>query len=135
MTDQEAIDIVVAQTTWEQIRHYCDPADPAYRPGFIDSIRVAARAEPISRALPPAPRAYPPIMTQLGNATRAAGRVASALVHGHRVAVDAAEQERRLTICKSCEFFDSAFSRCTKCGCFGAFKSWLATEHCPISKW
>jgi len=41
----------------------------------------------------------------------------------------------RLDICKTCEFFNSAQSRCNKCGCFMAIKTYLKAEKCPIGKW
>lgn len=37
--------------------------------------------------------------------------------------------------CTTCEFYRSSDNRCSKCGCFLALKTQLATEHCPISKW
>ena len=74
---------------------------------------------------------YPPLLTQAGNAVKAAaGFVAS----GFAVA-DQAEQERRLAICQECEFFDHARSRCTKCGCIAVWKAWVASQKCPIGKW
>lgn len=44
-------------------------------------------------------------------------------------------RDRRLSICKACEFFEPSFGMCSKCNCFMRFKTWLATEHCPIDKW
>ena len=50
-------------------------------------------------------------------------------------ALDPQEIERRLTLCRGCEHFIKASSRCSKCGCFMAFKSRLRSAHCPIGKW
>lgn len=74
---------------------------------------------------------YPPILEQARNAVVAAGKaVTSGFAH-----VSKEEQERRLEICYTCEFWDSSQGRCSKCGCFGAFKTWLATQKCPVDKW
>lgn len=49
------------------------------------------------------------------------------------------ELDKRLGICKNCDFFDpNAFfgsGRCTKCGCSTWAKLRMATERCPIGKW
>lgn len=74
---------------------------------------------------------YPPLMEQAGNALAAAGRaIASGFAR-----VDQAEQGRRLTICRDCEWFDKTEGRCSKCGCLTQLKTWLSTERCPIAKW
>jgi hypothetical protein len=59
--------------------------------------------------------------------------------------VSVEERERRLNICKSCEFFtpnieelpekERKRQRCVKCGCFMKFKARLRSQHCPIEKW
>jgi len=43
------------------------------------------------------------------------------------------EQERRLNICRGCDYFDSG--RCAKCTCPVAFKARLETWHCIDGKW
>jgi hypothetical protein len=74
---------------------------------------------------------YPSLWNQAKNAAAAAvGFVASGFA-----VVDEAEQTRRLTICHACEFFDHAQARCTKCGCSGVYKAWVASSKCPIDKW
>jgi len=47
------------------------------------------------------------------------------------------EQEfnRRMDICRSCEFFRSKTETCKKCGCFMKLKTKLERAHCPIGKW
>jgi hypothetical protein len=49
------------------------------------------------------------------------------------------EFNRRLEICKSCEWWDSEAlaktGRCMKCGCSTQAKLRLKTEKCPIGKW
>jgi hypothetical protein len=79
------------------------------------------------------PADYPSLVTQVGNALGALGRVVGAVVHGEKVTVSEEEQARRMEICRSCEHFDKG--RCKLCGCFKNLKTRLATEHCPIEKW
>jgi len=45
------------------------------------------------------------------------------------------EMERRLSICRSCEFFKPRTEQCAKCGCFMKLKTKLEKAHCPIDKW
>jgi len=78
---------------------------------------------------------YPSLATMVKNATVAAGSVVASIVHGEPIQASEEEQARRLEICHACEFFDHQQGRCTKCGCFGQWKTWLATQRCPIDKW
>jgi hypothetical protein len=52
--------------------------------------------------------------------------------------VNKAEYEKRLKICRSCEFWNEqanySLGRCEKCKCT-KMKLKLATESCPIGKW
>lgn len=74
---------------------------------------------------------YPSLVQQAKNASVAFGSaVASGFAH-----VDQAEQNRRLAICHACDVFDTKQGRCSKCGCFTKWKTWLATQKCPIGKW
>lgn len=75
----------------------------------------------------------PDIIEQAGNALRAAGRIIKAVVGGKKVRVSKDEQQRRLTICQGCDRFVNG--KCLDCGCVGRWKSWLATERCPLGKW
>ena len=43
------------------------------------------------------------------------------------------EQNRRLSICKGCEFYSEGL--CAKCGCNLAAKSVMEVSKCPINKW
>ncbi len=79
--------------------------------------------------------AYPSLFQQATNAVQAVGSVVASAVRGEAVTVPQEEQDRRLVICHACEFWDAAQARCSKCGCFGAWKTWLASQRCPIGKW
>lgn len=57
------------------------------------------------------------------------------VAQGNALNVSNEEQEHRLNICNSCEFFLKDKKRCQKCGCKLAFKTYLKAEKCPINKW
>jgi uncharacterized paraquat-inducible protein A len=42
---------------------------------------------------------------------------------------------KRMDICKSCEFLFKPTSQCKKCGCLMHLKSKLPNATCPIGKW
>ena len=78
---------------------------------------------------------YPSFATMAKNAVVAAGSVVASIVKGEPVTVSQEEQDRRLAICHVCEKFDRTQGRCTLCGCFGKWKTWIASQKCPIDKW
>lgn len=43
--------------------------------------------------------------------------------------------EHRLEVCHTCEHFDTAYSRCRKCGCNMTIKVRWAEQRCPVGKW
>ena len=46
------------------------------------------------------------------------------------------EMDRRIDICKGCEFFtDGDRPKCSKCGCHLNIKARWESAHCPIDKW
>tara|TARA_R110000744_G_scaffold378850_1_gene495644 strand:+ start:24190 stop:24603 length:414 start_codon:yes stop_codon:yes gene_type:complete len=45
------------------------------------------------------------------------------------------EYNKRLDICKSCEFYFKPTGTCKKCGCFMRLKAKLSHLSCPISRW
>lgn len=50
--------------------------------------------------------------------------------------VDAAEYERRLTICDGCDRrIGRKRNRCAECGCYVAMKAAGRAWHCPLEKW
>jgi len=90
-------------------------------------------------SLPDAKLEYPSLFQQATNAAHAVGSVVASVVQGEPVSVPQEEQDRRLAICHSClppeGFWDVTQGRCSKCGCFGQWKTWLASQRCPIEKW
>jgi hypothetical protein len=45
------------------------------------------------------------------------------------------EAARRLTICASCEYFDSSKTMCRLCRCGLVARAGALSKHCPIQKW
>lgn len=86
-----------------------------------DKVYVALRGKYSAR--------LPALTTQAKNIIGAARK---ALVN--RKPVSKEERERRLAICKACEFLKDG-KRCLKCGCHVNWKSRLEAWHCPIDKW
>ena len=78
---------------------------------------------------------YPSFVQQAKNVTAAIATTIASVVRGEPIHVSQEEQDRRLAICHICEFWDSGQGRCSKCACFGQFKTWLASQECPIGKW
>jgi len=80
-----------------------------------------------------APSIQPPGIKQM--ALNATTSLTQAMKNPARVSPE--EQQRRMDICKSCEFLinKNGFDRCGKCGCFVKWKSALESWHCPIKKW
>jgi len=104
------------------------------------SLRVLPKTRRLVRKLTPEQQAerqkeMPPIEVQMGNALKAAGRLAVAVVKRQKIQREPKDQDRVLSICRTCEWWEPTKERCGKCGCFGVFKSWLATEQCPDGKW
>ena len=62
-------------------------------------------------------------------------RTVQSVAHGNALNISEADKEKRLSICKSCEFFDAAQERCAKCGCYLKIKTYLKAEKCPINRW
>lgn len=43
--------------------------------------------------------------------------------------------DKRMEICRSCEYFRERTTQCKKCGCFMRFKTAMLKSSCPIGKW
>ena|SRR5208283_5166075 len=126
MTWESSLEIVVARTQHERFRVVCSEAWPDHE---------AYRALVISLETGQKPIEYPSLFQQATNLAHAAGSVVASIVRGESASISQEEQDRRLTICRQCEFWDAAQERCSKCGCFGQWKTWLASQQCPIGKW
>ena len=56
-------------------------------------------------------------------------RLKNVLIHDEGIV------NRRLDMCKGCEFLFKPTNTCKKCGCFMDVKTKFATSSCPIGKW
>jgi hypothetical protein len=89
-------------------------------------------------AAPTAPYTTPslPSMIQMAkNVSASLARTAKQAATGQGVRVTKEEAERRLAICKTCQFFRLHDQRCSKCGCYMAVKTYLKAEKCPVGLW
>jgi len=78
-------------------------------------------------------------MPSIGQMARSLGKSvannAISVVKGNDLRLTPDEANRRLNICKGCQFFDSLSQRCSRCGCFLSVKTYLKAESCPVGKW
>lgn len=82
--------------------------------------------------VPPVPSL--PSISQMGkNLLKTAMDTAKNVAAGEAFSVNAEEAEKRLSICKQCEFYIN--ERCSKCGCFMSVKTHLKAASCPVNKW
>lgn len=93
-------------------------------------------AEPVAtaHASPAAPAAaesvsYPSAWTMVQTFSTAAVQFAAS--GGQTVSREVREQ--RLSICQMCPDYDG--TRCVRCGCFIAAKTWVPQQTCPAGKW
>jgi hypothetical protein len=118
MTPQQALERAVSLTGHERFRDLVDPSSPDYNPSYWGVIYRTAGT-------------YPSVVSQLKNAAHALyDSVKTGFAN-----VSSTEHERRMSICRACEWFESEDARCVKCGCYMSLKSLLASQHCPIEKW
>ena len=54
------------------------------------------------------------------------------ILAGDPVLTDKTEKEKRLSICKACEYRDSI--QCSKCECLISGISMIRSKHCPVGK-
>jgi hypothetical protein len=83
----------------------------------------------------PPPQALPSVAQMAKNVTKSLITNTKAFVTGKGLTLTTEDADARLTICKGCDFFDSNKTRCLKCGCQMAVKTYLKAEKCPIGKW
>jgi len=76
-----------------------------------------------------ATEAYPGVWTMAQTFTSSAVQFAAS--GGKTVSRDV--REERLAICRMCPEYDG--TRCVRCGCFIAAKTWMPHEKCPVGKW
>ena len=45
------------------------------------------------------------------------------------------EQEKRMDICRRCEYYSMRQNRCRQCGCYLSHKVKFGVSKCPVDKW
>jgi len=72
-----------------------------------------------------------------GAKTMARGVIRSAMELAQKGPMPASkeEQDQRMATCRKCEHFRKTDNRCSKCGCFMAWKSRMRAWSCPVNKW
>lgn len=136
MTHEQALDALADDPHVWRYREMTADDNPNQRQRDAWRARVISMVtgEPVPEPAPVA--AYPSLVQQAMNAGGAAARFVGAAVRGEQLVVSPEERARRLAICKApCEFWDAKQEKCVKCGCYGNFKTRLASESCPIGKW
>ena len=84
----------------------------------------------------PQPEPQMPSLLEMGkNLVKTATDVAKGVVEVQGLNLSEEDKNKRLSICESCEFYNNAQSRCTKCGCYMAVKTYLKAATCPVGKW
>ena len=78
---------------------------------------------------------FPTLPQMAKNLGRDIVKNVQSVAQGNSVGAASEEVEKRRSICRSCEYYNSFQDRCTKCGCFLAVKTYLKASNCPINKW
>lgn len=78
---------------------------------------------------------YPHTIDMAKNLGNSIIRNIKSVAAGNDLKLPEDEAKRRLSICDNCEFYNKQRSRCTKCGCYMAIKTYLKAERCPVGKW
>lgn len=76
-----------------------------------------------------------PLKQVVKNVGEAVVRNVAAVVQGNQLKQEDKLIKARSEICFSCPYFVQKSNRCSKCGCYLSFKTWLKAEKCPINKW
>ena len=78
---------------------------------------------------------YPSLPDQGKNLAKFAFEVVKNAMQSEALFVSDEIKEERLTICRSCEYYDASQVRCKHCGCFLEHKARFSLDSCPIDKW
>lgn len=113
------------------------------KPGFLTNTQQLNNSHPPFQTEPTTPQGMPlhpfqrmPSMGQMAsNLLHTAKDVVGGVVRGEVVKLSEEEAQQRLSICNGCEFFVKDTSRCSKCGCYMAYKTYLKAASCPENKW
>lgn len=75
-----------------------------------------------------------PSVAEMGkNLLNTAANVVKGVAAGESLSVTDEQANKRLEICKSCEYYVG--ERCTQCGCYMSVKTHIRAANCPVGKW
>jgi uncharacterized paraquat-inducible protein A len=77
----------------------------------------------------------PTVKEMASNAGKEIVNNIQSLLAGNPLKAEDEIAKNRKSICESCNFYNKAQERCTKCGCYMAVKAYLKASKCPIGKW
>lgn len=78
---------------------------------------------------------YPSLPEQGKNLAKFTFQVLQKALNGGPLIVSETVYQKRMSICRKCEYFDKSAIRCKHCGCFLQQKARVALDSCPIQKW
>lgn len=78
---------------------------------------------------------YPSFLEQGKNLADFSFELIKRAMMGEALMVSEKVQEERMTVCRSCEFYDGSQNRCTQCGCWLEQKTKFSLDSCPLQKW
>lgn len=81
------------------------------------------------------PQQMPSVGSMAKNVVQSVVQNVQSVAAGNTLRITDQEANDRLNICKTCDFFNANQTRCNKCGCFMAIKTYLKAEKCPLGKW
>ena len=78
---------------------------------------------------------YPSLPEQGKNLAKFTFQVLQKALNGGPLIVSETVYQKRMSICRKCEYFDKSAIRCKHCGCFLQQKARVALDSCPINRW
>lgn len=78
---------------------------------------------------------YPSFSKQGENLAKFTFELIKKAIRQEALLVSPEVKNERLTICRSCDWYDAPQNRCKHCGCFLDQKASYALDSCPIHKW
>lgn len=81
------------------------------------------------------PNAMPSVPQMVRNVASETAKTVQSVLQGNPLKAEDKEAQSRKAICETCEFYNKAQERCTKCGCYMAVKVYLKASSCPVGKW
>lgn len=78
---------------------------------------------------------YPSKAEQAKNIVNLVQDAIGDVLKGNQLFATEEEQNRRMEICKACEYFNSEDVRCRQCGCFLKQKVSITSSKCPLNLW